>query len=357
VFAAQDDDGSVIQDLLPAAVRVGCSVLLAWTRETWLGAGMVDLSRYTLAATFDGTAGDPMPHPSFAVAGAPRLGGVLLAAGPSDVAALGPDLPTACRFLPMDAAGRDRGPVQSVPDPEGWGCRSLASGPQGFSYLIMQGQNRTPTTLVTLDATGMVVASQPLGDPPARALLGRLARTDGTFLLDTTPGVVSTMTWLQEFDAQGNALSSPATLAASGPVFLAETQQGALASWEQVGEVDFQPVDRTGAATGAVQIQALPQNPTEVPFGEVLAPLANGDVLVALVAAGIQSVSSQSLTVFVQERAPDGTARGSLSPFPDPADPSTPDNILVVPSPDGARALLAYVDHGIHTLPIACADP
>jgi hypothetical protein len=355
VFAAQDDDGSVIQDLLPAAVRVGCGVLLAWTRETWMAAGTVDLARYTLAATFDGTAGDPTPHPSFGVAAADRLGSVLLAAGPSDVGALGPDLSTACRFLPMDAAGQDRGPVQMVPDPQGWGCRSLASGPRGFSYLFMQGQNRTPTTLVTLDANGAVVASQALGDPPGRALLGRLARTDGTFLLDTTPGVVSTMTWLQQFDAQGNALSSPVTLAASGPVFLAETQQGALASWQQVGEVDFQSVDRTGAPTGPVQ--TLTQSRTQVPFGEVLAPLPNGDVLVALVAADIESVTSPSLTVFVQERAPDGTARGALSPFADPADPSTPNNVLVVPSPDGARALLAYVDHGIHTLPIACADP
>jgi hypothetical protein len=352
VFAANDDDGSVIQDLLPAAVRIGCGALFAWTRETWLAADRVDLARYTLAVTFDGMAGDPVPHPSFALAAAEHLGSVQLAAGASDVGALGPDLSTACRFLPMDATGQDRGPVQMVPDPNGWGCRGLASGPQGFSYLFLQGQNATPTTLVTLDATGAVLASRSLGDPPERAVLGRLARTDGTFLLDTTPGVVSPMTWLQQFDAQGNALSSPATLAASGPVFLAETQQGALASWERAGEVDFQPVDRTGAPTGPVQVQTL-----EVPFGEVLAPLLNGDVLVALVAENIQSVMSQSLTFFVQERAPDGTARGPLSPFPDPADPSTPDNILFVPSPDGARGLLAYVDHGIHTLPIVCADP
>jgi hypothetical protein len=357
VFAAPDDDGSVTRDLRPAAVGVGCGVLLAWTRETSLARDTVGLARYTLTASFDGTAGDPVPHPSLAVASADRFGLVLLAVGPGGVGALAPDLPNACRFLPMDAAGQDRGPVQTVPDPQGWGCRSLAGGATSFSYLIVQGQNATPTTLVTLDATGVVIASQPLGDPPGRALLGRLARADGTFLLDSQPAVAATTTWLQEFDAQGNALSSPATLTANGPVLLAETQQGALASWEQVGEIDFQPVDRTGAVAGPAQVQPLTPTSGRVPFGEVLAPLPNGDVLVALEAADIESVTSPSLTFFVQERAPDGTSRGPLSPFPDPADPSTPNNILAVPSPDGARVLLAYVDHGIHTLPIACADP
>ncbi len=93
-----------------------------------------------------------------------------------------------------------------------WGCEAFAGGPQGFSYLYLQGANATPTTLVTLDASGAVLSPQSLGDPPGRMLLDRVTRAEGTFLLATasntpTP-VADTTTWLQEFDAQGQAPSS-----------------------------------------------------------------------------------------------------------------------------------------------------
>ncbi len=60
--------------------------------------------------------------------------------------------------------------------------------------------------------------------------------------------------------------------------------------------------------------------------------------------------------LYLQERAPDGSARGPVSPFSIRQANGEQAAVAAVPSPDGSRVLLVYADDGIHTLPIACAD-
>jgi hypothetical protein len=365
IFAAVPDMGiSSDTDSLRAAVRTGCGALVGWTRTNYASAEAWALSRYTLAASFDGTAADPMPHPSLAVPGAAGNGQILLAPAGGAVAALVSDVaPPACNFVLLDASGRERTPVRTLPDPAGmWGCEAFASGPQGFSYLAVQGANATPTTLVTFDASGAVLSSQSLGDSPGRMLLGRFARADGTFLLVTASNLPTPVapytTWLQEFDAQGRALSSPFATTATNVVAAGDTPQGALVAWPGpwpgTGGAFFAPIDPTGASAGPAQFQ-----PLDLPvLVRELDPLPNGDVLVVMLAPDIASTGPGYVgqIVYLQERAPDGTARGPVSSFSIRQANEEQAEITAVPSPDGSRVLLVYADRGIHTLPIACAE-
>ncbi len=136
------------------------------------------------------------------------------------------------------------------------------------------------------------------------------------------------------------------------------TQQGTLVSWPGpwpgVGGAFFEPVDPTGAPAGPVQSQ-----PLNAPvFVRELDPLPNGDVLAVMLAPDLASTGPGYVgsTVYLQERAPDGSARGPASPFSIRQANAEQAAIVAVPSPDGSRVLLVYADDGIHTLPIACAD-
>jgi hypothetical protein len=314
------------------------------------GISNIQLDWYTLLATFDGAAAGPTRrHPSLSEVSSASVT-FELAAGAGGAAALAVDQ-NGCRFLPLDETGADRGPPATLGE---FDCVSLAGTATSFSLLYAQAAT-TPTTLLTVDGNGAPLSSRALGDAPMRVLWGRLVRTDGTFLLNTFAEDSATTIytdWLQGFDSQGNALSSSVATAANiAPVLLAETQLGALAAWS-FADVAFEPVDGTGAPLGPPQSTHVSQSM----YGEALASMANGDVLATLL---VLDSPSNVWTILVQERAPDGTARGGFSSFSGPPDSFQPDTVKVLVAPDGEHALLVYTDEatpGIHTLPIACAD-
>jgi hypothetical protein len=350
VFAALDP-ATEAGDTLGSVVALGCGVLIAWTRSTYFSENNQTLTWYTLVASYDGTAPGSAIHHNALDVQSKVSGGIEVAAGAGGAGALVVD-EFGGRFLPLDANGADRGPVQTLADGFGY---SLAGGPTSFSYLVATGgQGDTPTRLVTIDPTGAPLSSRDLGDPGGRALWSRVVRSDGSFLLDTffEDSVTTVYTdWLQGYDAQGNALAPPvATGANTAPVLLAATEKGALSSW-WFSAPTFVPVDSTGAATGPAQTAQF----TQAPYGQDVASMPNGDVLVALLGED-QSTTPSPWTIAVQERAPDGSARGDLSPFTGPPDQFQPGDVAIVAAPDSGHALIVYVNQGIHTQPIECAD-
>ena len=339
--------------MLGSVIPVGCRVMLAWSTYTYVDPQTSQLTWTTRAVAFDGTATGPeRVHTSLGVE-SQASGSIQIAASSTGIGALVVD-EYDCRFLGLDLTGADVGSPVTQSATSCFGLASVGSG--GFSYLVADGpQGSTPTSLVTIDGSGTAIATRPLGDPPANALWGRLVFGDGSFLLnafreDPMTGVYTGV--LQHFDAQGDALSTAvAQPINAAPVMLAATPSGALASWwTSDSAAAFVPLAPSGAPAGAV---------TEVPFydapyGEALASTASGDVLVTLLEDAVDM--GDAWTIYVQERASDGTPRGPLVALPSPIGGFDPSDVTPIVAADGVHALVVYVNGGIHTVPLVCAD-
>jgi hypothetical protein len=347
-----DDAGGDV-GLLGSVVPVGCGLLVAWSMLTSFERNnTTQVSWSTVHVSFDGSlAGPARAHPSLTqIYGKDPFNGTIeLAANAGGVGALVND-ETGCLFLPLDATGADRGPVSALP---GVQCVSLAgAGASGFSYLT---GNMSPTSLVTLDATGAVTANRALGDPVPREVWGRLSRSDGSFLLETSYSDsvgINFTSWLQPFDSVGDALSPPVTTdAETAPLLATTTASGALAAWEWSGSAAFQAIDANGAPAGPIVREPVPV--AQAPFIETIAPMSSGDVLLVIIG---DEQTGGTWPVYVQQRAPDGTARGPLSTLPPFSSSLDPSGLVAVAAPDGAHALLLYTDLGVRALPLVCAD-
>jgi hypothetical protein len=160
---------------------------------------------------------------------------------------------------------------------------------------------------------------------------------------------------LQHFDADGNALSPPvAQPVTSETLSLAVTPSGALASWPSDSSAVFVPLDSTGAESGSVSTV-----PTVDALYEALASTPSGDILVTLPG---EDQTNGVWTIYVQERTSDGSPRGALVGLPNPID--TTDNntggvapgVIPIVAADGVHALIVYVNGGVYTRPLQCAD-
>ncbi len=345
---------STASQTLGSAIPLGCGIMLAWTSYTYIDPSTSELSWTTRSVAFDGTTTGPENVHSSLTVMSQASGSIEIAASPTGIGAIATDEYN-CRFLALDFAGNDVGAPVTQP---GSGCGGLTSPGAGtFTYLVADGpQGSTPTLLVTIDGSGEPVSSRPLGDAPANALWGRLVFADGSFLLNAFREDPMTDVYtgvLQHFDATGTALSPPASQPMnSAPVMLAVTPSGALASWWTFdSSADFLPLDPSGAGAGSVSSVAF----VNAPYGESLASAPSGDVLVALLENAVEM--DDAWTIYVQERASDGTPRGPLVALPSPTGGFDPEDVTPIVAPDGVHALVLYVNGGVHTLPLVCADP
>ncbi len=338
---------------LGSVIPVGCGIMLAWSTYTYVDPQTSELSWTTRAVAFDGTTTGPeRVHTSLGVE-SEASGSIQIAASATGIGALVVD-EFNCRFLGLDLTGADVGSPVTQSASSCFGLASVGAG--GFSYLVADGpQGSTPTSLVTIDASGAPIATRPLGDPPANALWGRLVFGDGSFLLNAFREDPMTEVYtgvLQHFDAQGDALStSVAQPIDAAPVMLAVTPSGALASWwTSDSAAAFVPLAPSGAPAGATT-----QAPFyDAPYGEALASTPSGDVVVTLLEDAIEM--DDTWTIYVQERASDGTPRGPLVPLPSPIGGFDPGDVTPIVAPDGVHALVVYVNGGIHTVPLVCAE-
>jgi len=346
-------NGATASGTLGSVIPVGCGVMLSWTTSTYLDPQTSELTFTTRTVAFDGTTTGPENlHTSLSVA-SQSSGSIELAASPTGVGALVDD-EYDCRFLALDATGADDGSPVTQQDSGCIALASLASG--GFSYLVADGpEGSTPTTLVAIDGHGAPVSTRPLGDAPAYALWGRLVYGDGSFLLnefreDPTTEIYTGL--LQHFDAQGSSLSPPvAQPMNAAPLLLATTPSGALSSWwTSDSAAAFVPLDPSGAEAGAVTSVPF----YDAPYGEALASTPSGDVVVTLLEDAIEM--NDTWTIYVQERASDGTPRGSLLALPSPIGGFDPGDVTPIVAADGVHALVLYVNGGIHTVPLQCAE-
>jgi hypothetical protein len=338
---------------LGSVIPVGCGVMLAWSTYTYVDPQTSELTWTTRAVAFDGTTTGPETvHTSLGVE-SQASGSIQIAASSTGIGALVVD-EFNCRFLALDLAGADVGSPVTQSASSCFGLASAGSG--AFSYLVADGpQGSTPTSLVTIDGSGAPIATRPLGDSPANALWGRLVFGDGSFLLNAFREDPMTEVYtgvLQHFDAQGNALSTPvAQPINAAPVMLAVTPSGALASWwTSDSAAAFVPIAPSGAQAGAVALVPF----YDAPYGEALASTPSGDVVVTLLEDAIEM--NDTWTIYVQERASDGTLRGPLVPLPSPIGGSDPGDVTPIVAADGVHALVIYVNGGIHTVPLVCAD-
>jgi hypothetical protein len=345
---------STASEMLGSVIPVGCGVMLAWSTYTYIDPQTSELSWTTRTVAFDGTTTGPENVHSSLTVMSEASGSIEIAASTTGIGAVVVDEYN-CRFLGLDFTGADVGGPVTQP---GSGCSGLTSPGAGmFSYLVADGpQGSTPTTLVTLDASGGPVSSRPLGDAPANALWGRLVFADGSFLLNAfreDPMTVVYTGVLQHFDAAGTPLSPPvAQPPNSAPVMMAVTPPGALASWwTSTSSADFVPLDPSGQQAGS--ITSVPF--VDAPYGEALASTPSGDVLVTLLEDAIEM--NDTWTIYVQERASDGTPRGALVALPSPTGGFDPGDVTPIVASDGVHALVLYVNGGVHTLPLVCADP
>jgi hypothetical protein len=356
LLISEATNGSTSSQTLGSVIPVGCGVLLSWATSMYVDPQTTTLSFTTRGVAFDGTTTGPETTHSSLTVMSQSSGSIDLAAGSAGVGALVMD-EFNCRFLPLDFTGAETGaPITQALSQ----CESLASlGDAGFSYLVADGmEGSTPTTLVTIDGHGGPIATRPLGDAPDNALWGRLVFGDGSFLLnafrETPPTDVYTGV-LQHFDASGNALSMPvAQPPNAAPVMLAATPSGALASWWPTGaSAAFVPLDPTGAESGSVSMVPF----ADAPYGEGLASTPSGDVLVTLLEDAVEM--NDTWTIYVQERAPDGTPRSALVALPSPSDATggfDPGDVTPIVAADGVHALLVYVNDGVFTRPLQCAE-
>jgi hypothetical protein len=349
-------NGSTASQSLGSIIPVGCGVLLSWTTSMYVDPQTSTLTFTTRGVAFDGTTTGPETTHSSLTVMSQSSGSIELASGATGVGALVMD-EFNCRFLGLDVTGADTGGPVTQASP---GCGGLASlGAAGFSYLVADGaEGSTPTTLVTIDGHGGPISSRPLGDAPDNALWGRLVFGDGSFLLnafrEAPPNDVYTGV-LQHFDAAGNSLSPPAEQPPNAaPVMLAVTPSGALASWwPSDSDAAFVPLDPSGAEAGSVTTVPI----VDAPYGEALASTPSGDVMVTLLEDAVEM--NDTWTIYVQERAPDGTPRGALVALPSPSDATggfDPGDVTPIVAADGVHALLVYVNGGVFTRPLRCAD-
>lgn len=352
-LVSESTNSSTASQELGSVIPLGCGVMLAWSTYTYVDPQTSELGFVTRTVAFDGTAtGAEIVHTSLGVT-SQASGTIAVAASATGVGALAVD-EYDCRFLALDPTGADVGsPVTQT----GSSCLGLASVGDGvFSYLVADGpQGSTPTSLVDVDGAGKLISSQPLGDAPGDALWGRLLFADGTFLLnafreDPTTEVYTGV--LQHFDAEAAPLSPPvAQPPNSAPVMLAVNRLGALASWwTEDSSAAFVPLDPTGRESGSVSTVAF----QAAPYGEALASTPSGDVLVTLLEDAVEM--NDTWTIFVQERAGDGTARGPLVALPSPTGGFDPGDVTPIVAPDGLHALVVYINGGVHTVPLVCAD-
>ena len=260
---------STASEMLGSVIPVGCGVMLAWSTYTYIDPQTSELSWTTRTVAFDGTTTGPENVHSSLTVMSEASGSIEIAASTTGIGAVVVDEYN-CRFLGLDFTGADVGGPVTQP---GSGCSGLTSPGAGmFSYLVPDGpQGSTPTTLVTIDASGGPVSTRPLGDGLANALWGRLVFADGSFLLNAFREDPMTDVYtgvLQHFDATGTPLSPPAAQPPnSAPVMMAVTPPGALASWwTSTSSADFVPLDPSGQQAGS--ITSVPF--VDAPYGEAL---------------------------------------------------------------------------------------
>jgi hypothetical protein len=352
-LVSESTNSATASGTLGSVIPVGCGVMLSWTTYTYVDPQTSQLTWTTRTVAFDGTPTGPENLHAALSAMSEASGAITLAASATGVGAMVAD-EDGCRFLPLDLAGADTGPPVAQP---GSSCVGLASRSPGvFTYLVADGaEGATPTSLVAIDGSGNPISTTPLGDPASYALWGRLVYGDGSFLLnafreDPTTDVYSGV--LQHFDAQGNALSpAVAQPANAAPLMLAVAPGGALASWwTETSAAAFVALDPSGAEAGAVTTVPF----AAAPYGEALASTPSGDVFVTLLEDAIQM--NDTWTIYVQEHAPDGTPRGPLVALPSPIGGFDPGDVTPIVAADGLHALVIYVNGGIHTVPLVCAD-
>jgi hypothetical protein len=349
---SESSDESTASPVIGSVIAVGCGVLVAWATSAYVNPGTSNLTWTTETVAFDGSAtGAETAHPSLAVT-SNYSGSIQVASSAGGLGLLAADQYN-CRLLPLDFTGADNGSPTVL---SGSSCIALESpGPGAFSYLVAAGgQGSTPTTLVTVDSSGGPISTLSLGDAPNNALWGRLRFADGSFMLNSFREDPSTSVYsgvLQHFDASGNALSPPfAQPIGAPPVLLAATPSGALASWYAVGAAAFAPVDFTGKVVGPVQTEPF----VDAPYGVSLSPTPSGDVFVSILEDDV--TDGDIWTIYVQERAPDGTPRAPLAALPRPGAEFDPGEVTPIVAADGIHALIVYENGGIHTLPLVCVD-
>jgi len=135
-------------------------------------------------------------------------------------------------------------------------------------------------------------------------------------------------------------------------VTLAVTPSGALASWwPSDSSAAFVPLDATGAESGSVSMVPI----VDAPYGEALASTPSGDVVVTLLEDAVEM--NDTWTIYMQERAADGTPRGALVALPSPSDATDgfdPGDVTPIVAADGVHALIVYVNNGVYTRPLQC---
>jgi hypothetical protein len=347
--------GTTSSDTIGSVVHVGCNVFVAWTSYASVP-GTIDeetVSWGTEVVAFDGTPlAPPALYPSLDVTSTSSA--AITATVNGDHAGAVVTYAENSRFVPLDTTGALVGDAVTLTTSWVADLEPLAGG--GFSYVVADGvEGATPTTLVTLDATGAMVATQPLGDPSDRVLWGRTLLEDGSFLLDTFggPSTSTTDVWLQHFDAAGNALSGAVLTAADiAPALVALTPRGAVASWSYGATATVVATDESGTETAAAETIPVPN----ALYGQSISPTPSGDVLITLLELTEDASFNEIWTVHVQERTEEGAPRGPLAALPSTKNGASPNHLAPIVAPDGVHALFVSDGDGIVALPLVCAD-
>ena len=344
------EPGDFVQ--LGSAVQIGCTVLVSWTVvSSRAGALSVRYETRLLAPS-----GEPLapiePHPALShessswsgldlAAGSSRLGGLVQSSG-------------RCSFVSLDLEGRELGaPVEL--EPETW-CRSIEASGDGFSFVVSTIARSAPAALVTVDDGGAVQARAELPVPLDRTWWSRTVFEDGSFLGYSFSQDLVTIRytgWLQRYDAAGAALGDEVELGENGvPVHVAETAEGALATWTTAASggqpVRLRPIDRDGRARGPTR---------DVPaegalYGLLARSTPDGGAVLAWEEYHFRGDPEWRLRM--QSVRPDGTARAAPSTVRIDGHAETWD-LLVDPSGSRALLLVSYDGNAVDALPLRCA--
>lgn len=198
---------TVVTDGTSAAIELdalaGDGAFAAWRQNAALPSG----TPVPLMVRELGPMGHPLAPAQQALA---TLGtGGAVADGSGHAAVLSPDAATTCRFVPVGADGSPTGAVQS--SPASW-CGGLHPTHAGFDWLASDTSAGT-LSLVRADANGVIQDTHELDASGAPAWVARAYLPDDSFLLATTPPLLSncacpTPITVGHYGADGTAIST-----------------------------------------------------------------------------------------------------------------------------------------------------